>query len=218
MIALPDLPENERVTIRVTVVKVNEPQTVGSNKTKQEVLVADTTAKATVILWGNDVGTLEQGKSYQLNRLEIRTYLTKRHLSFPSATSADEISDIEDVIEPTPSSDEEEECLQSVTISGVRQLETIYNCITCSKTVVPTNEYVGVCDSCHTTQKLPAPKQTAKLFIQNGPQRLLLRANDIKLKEITQLQKEVTAQDLLFSPQFDCTYNKFKTITQVSRK
>ena len=99
------------ITIRATVLKVNESQTVGGNKTKQEVLVADTTAKGTIVLWGNDIGTLKQGKSYQLNRLEIRTYLTKRHLSFPSATSADEISDIEDVIEPTTSSDEEEECL-----------------------------------------------------------------------------------------------------------
>ena len=30
----PDLPENERVTISATVVKVNDPQSVGSNKTK----------------------------------------------------------------------------------------------------------------------------------------------------------------------------------------
>ena len=38
-------------------------------------------------------------KSYQSNKLEIQFYQGKHHLSFASATSVDEISDIEDIIE-----------------------------------------------------------------------------------------------------------------------
>ena len=183
---LPDIPENERVTIRVSVHRVNAPQTVGSNKTKQDVIVADETAKATVVLWGTDVETLKQGKSFQLNRLEVRKYLGKRQLSFPSVTSVDEISDIENLIElNTSSDDDDDEHLQSVTISGVKYLEKVYTCINCTKSVVPTNEHIGVCDSCNTAQKLSDPKQTAKLFIQCGPRKITLRAHDDTLKDRT---------------------------------
>jgi hypothetical protein len=215
---LPNQPENGRVTVRITVLRVNEPQTVGT-KTKQEVLVGDTTARATLVLWGENIQTLQQGKSYQLNRLEIRTYLGKRQLSFPSTMSMDEISDIEDVIEPTTSSDDEDDgSLQLVTVSGVKNLETIYACINCTRNIVQSNESIGVCPSCQMTQKLPTPKQGAKIMIQTKEKGLTLRANDKILKQITQLQNEVTAQDLLYSPQFNCTYNKFHMITSVSRK
>ena len=70
LIQLQDIPEHDRVTIPISVIKVNEVQKVGT-KTKQDVVVADATAKSTVILWGNDVNSLQQGKSYQLNRLQV---------------------------------------------------------------------------------------------------------------------------------------------------
>ena len=70
LIQLQDIHEHDRVTIPISVIKVNEVQKVGT-KTKQDVVVADVTAKSTVILWGNDVNSLQQGKSYQLNRLQV---------------------------------------------------------------------------------------------------------------------------------------------------
>lgn len=44
---LNDLHEHERVTVRVTILKVNKPETVSGGKIKQEILVADSTGKAT---------------------------------------------------------------------------------------------------------------------------------------------------------------------------
>ena len=89
---------------------------------KQKVVVADSTGKVIVTLWETDIGILKLQKSYQLNRLEIRSYQGKHHLSFPSAASVDEISDIEDTIDPTPSSDDDndEEHLQGITVSGIK--------------------------------------------------------------------------------------------------
>ena len=57
------LPQKERVTIKVTVVKVNEPQTVPGGKAKQDVVVVDSTAKATVTLWESNIGLLKLKKS-----------------------------------------------------------------------------------------------------------------------------------------------------------
>ena len=99
-----ELPEESRVTIRVVVVKVNEPQQVRSGKIKQDIIVADNTNKAAVTLWQPYLNILKAQCSYQLNRLQIKTYQGKRHLSAPSI---DEIENIEDPIEVFTSSDEE---------------------------------------------------------------------------------------------------------------
>ena len=220
---LNDFPQHSRVTIRVAVIKVNEPQTVAGGKLKQDVVVADTTAKATVTLWEPDINILKPQKSYQLNRLQIRSYQGKNQLSFPSAPSIDEIEEIEDTIETFTSSDEEneEQQLEAVTVSGIRQLETLYVCINCNKSITPMNSYIGECESCHTTQKLSNAKQTAKLLFETATKKLTLRAHDNILKIISGTetsQKEISAQDLLYSPPFDCTYNKYNTITKISRK
>ena len=141
-------------------------------------IVADSTGKATVTLWVTDVGLLKQHKSYQLNRLEIRYYQGKHHLSFPSAASVDEISDVEDVIEPTNSDeDNHEEQLLHITISSIRQLETIHMCVNCKK-VFSINSHMGECNACSTTQKLAHPKQTTKLILESGTKILTLRAYD----------------------------------------
>ena len=122
-------PEHERVTIKVNVVKVHEPQTLNGGKRKQEVLVADCTGKVMITLWEADIGRLELHKLYQLNRLEIRTYQGKYYLSFPSTASVDCISDIKDAIDVFSSEDDDEEHLHAVTISGIKQLETVYVCV-----------------------------------------------------------------------------------------
>ena len=156
------LPQHERVTIQVTVLKIHEPQALPGGKIKQDVVVADSTSKAIVTLWESSIGLLKTQKSYQLNRLETRSYQGKQYLAFPTAPSIDEIADLEDVIEPTTSSDEDnEEILKAVTVSGFKQLETIYTCINCNKTVHPVNAHIGECSVCNTTQKLKKPKQTA---------------------------------------------------------
>ena len=100
--------------------------------------------------------------------------------------------------------------MMKMTISNVpqsKQLETVYVCVSCNKNVYPTNGYIGICVACNTT--LSPPKQTAKLLLQCGRKKLTLRANDETLREIAHSQKDITAQDLLYTPGIDFTYNKF---------
>jgi hypothetical protein len=44
---------------------------------------------------------------------------------------------------------------------------------------------------------------------------LALRAYNEALRAITDSQTEVSAQELLYAPPFDCTYNKFNVITEI---
>ena len=110
-------------------------------------------------------------------------------------------------------SDKEEEQLKGVSISGVRDLEVIHLCVNCNKNVTPSTSNIVTCETCSTTQKLSDPKMTAKLIIHSQNYKLTLR--DI-LQQIAQSDK-VTAQDILFASLFNCTYNKFNTITSISR-
>ena len=92
----------------------------------------DETDQAVIILWDNHINYLQENKSYQLNRLEIRIYMGKKQLAFASCPSIDEINSIEGIIDCQISSDEEDELLTNVSISGVRELEIIHQCINCT--------------------------------------------------------------------------------------
>ena len=215
---LNDLHEHERVTVRVTIVKVYDVQKVGT-KTKQDVLVADTTGKATITLWEADINSLQEERSYQLSRLEIREFMGKKRLSFPPASkSIDEISDIES-IECNPSSDEDEEQLHTVTVSAIKDLESVYRCINCNKNMEPSASQIITCQICHSTQKLPEPQLAAKLIVHTKASKLTLKANDRVLREIAQSQSDtITPHDILFAPAFTCCYNRYNIITNVSRQ
>lgn len=87
------------MTFRALVKKVNEPHTVGGGKQKQEVFVCDSTGSATLTLWEDDINMLIEGKSYQMNRLVVRSFLGKNHLSMPpSGATIEEINDLKNVI------------------------------------------------------------------------------------------------------------------------
>lgn len=124
---------------------------------KQDITIADPTATATLTLWDKDVGVLEPNYSYQFNRLETRSYMGKTYLSFPSIISFDIIDPINDLCTgDCCSSSDEEEDLTSATIIGLKDLETYYACINCSKAVTPNDQHVGICNI---TQKLTSKLQ-----------------------------------------------------------
>ena len=64
-------------------------------------------------------------------------------------------------------------------------------------------------------------KQTARLILESSTNNFTLRAYDEALRVITNAQtseKEISAQNLLYAPEFDCTFNKFNVITNIFRQ
>ena len=101
----------------------------------------------------------------------------------------DKVSDIEDTID-CQFSDEEEEQLKGVSISGVRDLEdleVIHLCVNCNKNVTPSTSNIV------TTQKLSDPKMTAN-HSQNY--KLTLRATGDILQQIAQSDYSVPSLKL----------------------
>ena len=218
---LQDHDEYDRVTIRAQVMRANEPQKVGMGKLKQEVILADSTATAMITLWETDVNMLIEGKSYQMSKLVVRSFLGKQHLSFPpTGSTLEEIDHLENVIIPdTPLDDDDDEYLVAVTVTGIQQFEYVYTCINCKKPVRATTDMTAECDVCHTTQRMSNHRFTAKLFIQAASdQHVTLRAYHDAITTIAQKDGDIKAEDLLFASPFDVAYNKYHVITKVSRK
>ena len=109
--------EYDRVTFRAQVMKISEPQKVGVGKSKQEVLLSDSTGSAMLTLWEDDINMLIEGKSDQMNRLVVKCFLGKTHLSMPpTGATIEEIDDLENLIQTASSlnDDNDEEYLQNV--------------------------------------------------------------------------------------------------------
>ena len=208
--------EYSRVTFRAQVTRVGEPRTVGAGKKKQEVVLCDSTGSATLALWESDTDMLIEGKSYQMNRLVVRSFLRKTYLSMPPSGAT--IEDLQDVIHTSAPimEDEDDECLANVTITGVQQLESLHTCINCKKEINPASDTVTTCGHCETTQRMGNCRQTAKLFIENQSTRVTLRAYHDALTSIT-LKDQINCEDLLYAHPFDVAFNRYHVITKVSR-
>ena len=219
---LPNYDDYDYVTVSVLVVKLHEPKKVGTGQLKQEVLLADATAKAMLTLWEDDINSIVEGKSYQMNKLYVRSFLGNKQLSLArSGSSIDEIDGIEITVDIADSDeDDEEHELKQVTITGFQDFQSLYTCIQCKRAMDVHESNIAVCSLCKTTQRLTNAKLTAKLFVKaESDKQISLRAYDATIRAITDNPVgKITSESLLFAAAFDVTYNKYNVIMAVSRK
>lgn len=77
--SLPNKKDFDKVTVRIKVVRIGNPESVGRNKTKQDISISDATANACLTIWEQDIGKFQIGLSYQLNHFNVRSYRGKQH-------------------------------------------------------------------------------------------------------------------------------------------
>ena len=65
---LPSKQEYDRVTVKVKMIDMRDPEKVGKNLRKQDVSISDATGVATLTLWESDINKVELEESYQMNR------------------------------------------------------------------------------------------------------------------------------------------------------
>ena len=214
--------EYDRVTVKVKVIKTKDPQQVATGKIKQDVVIADATAKCLLVLWESNINKLVNHKSYQLSRVVVRVFMGKHHLALPeTGATVDEIDDVENLDVNADSSEEEEESIMEATVIGVQAFDKSFSCMNCKNNLDPTNDSIGICSSCNITQKLMQVKLSAKIFIQstNNSAPISVRANTQIIQEIAQKKAAlITTEDVLFAPKFNVTFNKFHLITKVTRE
>ena len=214
--------EYDRVTLRAKVSSRQPSEKVGQGKTKQEVYLADKTGTANLTLWEEDINKLKIGESYQLNRVVVRFYRGKKHLSFPSrGASWTKIDDIGEVMDEDIALDSEDTLIQSAQIIGAHLTE-VRSCFYCKRGNVKQQEgnKFGTCEMCKLDQVLTSCslKQSAKLFLESTDiqTHVTVRAYGKLLEEIAQTEK-ITSHALMNAPPFDGRYNEYHVLTSVSR-
>ena len=75
------MPEYSKVTVIVKVLSKGDPIKLDNGKTKQEVMVADSSGVIIVTLWEEKIDLLERSKSYKLTEFIIREFNMMKSLS-----------------------------------------------------------------------------------------------------------------------------------------
>ena len=149
----------ESVSItNVTVNAMDLPTEVAGGMTKQDILITDEKGSASLTLWEEDVGKFEEGVSYSLNDVLVRSF---RELSFSRGASMTVLGTVGEA--------DEDSNMEDCKIIGV-DMTMHYTCLSCKQQKVIVKKYnLGCCTNCNIKQLLNCCKvyMTAKLVIIN---------------------------------------------------
>ena len=94
---------HDRVSVMAKDVKVKQPVHVSGGLTKQDIIIADETGRATLTLWESDVETVTANLLYHFNNIIVREYQENKYLSLPKKDALiSNIPDFGDVSEEGP--------------------------------------------------------------------------------------------------------------------
>ena len=217
---LPNFNQYDRVTCRAKIIQIKESQSVSTGKLKQEIIIADSTARAALTLWEDDVDSLKTNYTYRFNRLSVNKYAGRTELTLPQYGSTIEPIDndnlMEDILVPEELNKTSKE-LNGVTITAVNQLQYLVRCTHCKKQSGTTNSKLFHCSYCDTSQKVKTNTITAKLYVEDASGiSHSLRAYSDSLSDIV-VADVISIENLLDSPPFSLTYNDFNVITSITR-
>lgn len=146
----------DQISVKVKVLKIDDPVTVNGGLTKQDVIISDNTGTVKFTIWEDVVNLLEVGQSYHLKNVVVREYMNQKYISMSKTSSEIGIlnDDIGPVIEDqdiqTMFNASDETRFESTDIIGVQNIDTCKMCINCK---VPVNQLsdslLGFCPKCN---------------------------------------------------------------------
>lgn len=214
---LPMLSNFQKVSIRVKVIFVNDPEEVKRGLTKQECVIGDATGRCKVILWEDNVDLLVEGASYKMSGLMVRVYRGKKYLSIPRENF--EVVSIDDIgcVEECESEDEEKREMKGGVVVGVKFFDVYSGCYACKGKVQPMSDVLAECTRCGMTQRLSRCNELASAKVDIETQGVIksLSVFSPRIEEICQGEGSKLA--LLSSEPFDLTYSENNIILSVSR-
>ena len=138
--------EYSKVTTVVKVLSKEEPVKLENGKTKQEVVVADSSGVMIVTLWEEKLDVLVISKSYKLTDFMIQDFNMTKNLMLHRQGSNIEVADIGPVQEHTQHLKlENSNHILNADIIAVKQLESFSTCVSCKGRVEPLTPPGGHC-------------------------------------------------------------------------
>ena len=94
------MPQFERVTVSVKVIRVDDPMEIPGGLRKQDTMVGDKSGTIRFTVWESEIGQMETGCSYKLVGVMVRDYRGNKFLSTSrEGSTIEEIEDIGDVVD-----------------------------------------------------------------------------------------------------------------------
>ena len=200
---------NNKVTFVAKVLHVSTPTQVANGKTKQDVRIADHTNTITLTLWENDIGQLEEKKTYKFYNMMVRTFQGKKYISKPWGAMIDEVPNLTTTVREDPQQLQNTKVLQKVEVIAIPKLQIYPICIGCKSKVLQraTDVKFGICERCQMLQKIDkcATEKSATIIIQSDDVTLTLQAFGSVLETIT--SGPITQEALLTATPFTVSYN-----------
>ena len=223
---LPVLTKFQTVTVSVKVLKAKERTEVKCGLWMQDVTVSDPSGTARLTLWQNDIGILDEGKSYQLQDVLVHSFCNTNYLSPPRTGFS--FSPIEDLGEDADAPEHQRNVIDNAVVASVSNLTRGSFCISpnCHGKVTPTNGLIGSCTICSAAQRMDKCRKSvsATLLISPGGQtHLHLQASFLMMKAIADDIKDDSSdgeivESILMASPFTLTFAADKNILSVYRQ
>ncbi len=164
-----------KVCVRGKVVSMKEMDEIKSVKgdggvfKKQECVLADKSQACRLVLWENLINTVEDGKSYKMSSVSVKSYNGDKYLS---TLDASEIMEVPDIGEVCASSIVvgQKECVVGEII-GVVSYNRFCGCLSCgAKVGFLGSRQIGTCEKCGLKQKKEKCKKNvaARVMLVDG--------------------------------------------------
>ena len=144
----------QRISFKAKVLRVEQPSTVSQGLKLQNIVVSDSTLAVKMAIWENDIGKLEDGKSYHFTNFVVKNHQGDRYIQWPKdGAQVDPIDNLTDV---KPDDAPMLPTVEDSEIVGVRAFDSFDACFVCKCKVVKQDEQdtSGTCSNCGMCQRL----------------------------------------------------------------
>ena len=225
---LSSLSVGQHVTVTVKVKTVEPVEKVknrdGKELSKQDCVVGDSSACGRVVLWEQDVGRLEEGESYKLTSVSVRSYRGVSFLSVGGDCTIEGVSDIGEIAELHEDDLEDCRVVRKVVdgeIGGVLYSEEYAGCLGCSAKIQSDDGVLAECMKCGMLMKLSKCGKflTARVSVDglDGKKYMLTMFNDIIRKIVDGVDGADVKRKLLAAPSLRFSIDRGDVVYSVQK-
>ena len=167
----------QEIELTCKVVKVSDVSLVTKSRDskelkKQDVMIGDETGTCRLVLWEDDVESLEEGKSYKFGSIGVRSYGGIKYLSFTVKSSKEGVEDLEEVNEELIEGEDSDDKGRSISgeISAIISSTEYLSCQICHSKVESEDGVVAKCSKCAALMKVSGCEKmkSAKFIVKDA--------------------------------------------------
>ena len=156
-----EMTDHQYVSIKGKVVSVFPVQEIniknsGKKVKKMDVNLADHTGVHRCVVWEKQIALVEDGKSYKLNNVTVRSFNGTKYISLGENSLVEEIEDIGEVADDVNPEDGtgRAKVVKGDIVGILGNVDTYKSCRSCNGKIIDTKAPIGVCSKCNSKMKV----------------------------------------------------------------